>query len=225
MSVVSDWVPRAILRWWWILRQRDSETAPEDTFGSPSYKYGKVDNALRVVTQTSETPYVCCGYCSTHMAARTAKAGLSDRMQEEAHSIRAAGGRPHDSGSNAQELRDGAAEAIGVTLYAVTVDEVPDRVRAGYACEIAVQYGDLPDYLKIQGNDFGHSVCLFGWKEDGQMVGFFDPLWPQGAQGAWAKWSDVRRAMWGDGNHSSTIAILQSGVQWGTARWGSSAWA
>jgi hypothetical protein len=221
-----DWVPRVLLRWWWRLREADTGIASGDTFGSPNYKYGKVGKSLRVVSETVETPYVCCGYCSAHMAARTADSSVGERMQDEAHEIRSAGGRSHNNGNNAQELRDGAIEAVGVTLSAIAVDEIPDRLRAGYACTAGLQYAKLPDYLKIQNNDFGHAVCLYGWKDDGgEFIGFYDPLWPQDADGAWAKWSDVKRALWGDGNHSTTVAIAHTASGWGYAAWGSSAWA
>ena len=82
----------------------------------------------------------------------------------EAHAIRSAGGRSHNNGNNAQELRDGAKEAIGVTLDAIAVEEIPDRLRAGYAVTAGLQYGDLPDYLRVQNGDFGHAVCLYRWR-------------------------------------------------------------
>jgi hypothetical protein len=222
---VNEWIPRALLRLWWRLRERTTEIAYGDTFGSPAYKYGKVGSSLRVVSETTETPYVCCGYCSAHMAALTVKSSLTDKMHQEAHAIRSAGGRPHNNGNNATELRDGAKEAIGVTLSAIAVDEVPGRLRAGYACTIALQYDELPDYLKVQNGDFGHAVCLYKWREDEELVGFFDPLWPQDADGAWARWSDVRRSMWGDGNHSTTVKLIASVSLWNEAVWNSSVWA
>ena len=221
---MNDWVPRALLRLLWRLNERRTGIASGDTFGSPAYKYGKVGSSLRVVSETTETPYVCCGYCSAHMASLTVKSGLSDRMQEEAHFIRSAGGRSHNDGNNAQELRDGAKEALGITLSAIAVDEVPDRLRAGYAVTVGLDYGSLPDYLQVQNNDFGHAVCLYRWREDEEYVGFYDPLWPQGADGAWAKWSDVRRAMWSDGNHSTTVKVISSASVWDSALWNSSVW-
>lgn len=224
-SHIPDWVPRGLLLLWWRLHERRTGIATGDTFGSPLYKYGKVDGSLRVVSETTETPYVCCGYCSAHMASLTARDGLSDVMQHEAHAIRSLGGRAHNNGNNAQELRDGAAEAVGVTLSAIAIDEVPDRLRAGYSCAISLQYAKLPDYLKVQNGDFGHAVCLYGWQEDEELVGFFDPLWPQGADGSWAKWADVKRAMWGDGNHSTTVRIIQASALWDAGIWNSSAWA
>ena len=127
-------------------------------------------------------------------------------MTHEAHDIRAYGGRPHDAGSNASELRNGARTALDVTLEAIAVSEIKGRLQSGFAVEVALQYADLPDYLKVQSNDFGHSVCLYGYRASDDCVGFFDPLWPQGAAGAWAKWPDVKRALWGDGNHNTTIS-------------------
>ena len=206
------------------MRERNTEISSGDTFGSPAYKYGKVGSTLRVVSETTETPYVCCGYCSAHMASRTAKSGLTDKMQTEAHAIRNAGGRSHNNGNNAQELRDGAKASLGITLSAIAVDEIPDRLRAGYAVTAGLQYADLPDYLRVQNNDFGHAVCLYRWRDDEEYLGFYDPLWPQGADGAWAKWSDVKRALWGDGNHSTTVKLISSASIWGQSAWNSSAW-
>lgn len=191
----------------WRLLERDSGRPEADTFGSPNYKYGKVTDLhpdLKVTTQTTETPYVCCGYCSAAMACRCARSGLSTSMSKTAHPIRSAAGRPHDNGNNASELRAGANEAWDVTLKSIAISEIPNRLREGYAVTIGLQYAELPDYLKVQGNDFGHACCLFGWKEDGDYAGFFDPLWPQDARGAWAKWTDVKAALWSDGNHSTT---------------------
>lgn len=173
----------------------------------PEYKYGKVTGTfpdLRVVSERSESPMVCCGYCSTHMACATAKAGLSDLMKNEAHAIRKAGGRPHNAGSRASERRAGAKKALGVTLLGVAIEDIPDRLRKGFAVEVAVQYADLPAWLKVQKNDFGHTVLLFGWREAENRAGFFDPLWSQGARGAWAPWTSVKRALWANGNHNTT---------------------
>jgi hypothetical protein len=195
----------------WRLLERESGTNEPDTYGSPNYKYGKVTDLhpdLKVTTETSETPYVCCGYCSAAMACRTARTGLSTSMSKTAHPIRSAAGRPHDNGNNASELRNGAKEAHGVTLSSIAISEIPNRLREDYAVTVGLQYAELPDYLKVQGNDFGHACCLFGWKEDGDYVGFFDPLWPQDARGAWAKWTDVKAALWSDGNHSTTKVKL-----------------
>ena len=90
------------------------------------------------------------------------------------------------------------------------MSEITGRLREGYAVAISLQYADLPDYLKVQGGDFGHGATLYGWKE-GPWVGYFDPLWPQGARGAWAKWSDLTPALWSDGNPSTTL------TRWGPA--------
>jgi len=195
----------------------------------PDYKYGKVTGLtpdLTVVSERSEDPMVCCGYCSAHMAARTAKSGLSSSMTNEAHKIRSAGGRPHDYGNNAGELRTGAKEALGVTLKSVSIADIPGRLRDGFAVTIGVDYQDVPDWLCTQGGSFGHAVCLFGWKEDGDYVGWFDPLYDQGARGAWAKWSEVKPALWSDGNHSTTTVKLTAsssggdmGIFFNPARW------
>jgi hypothetical protein len=184
--------------------------------GSPTYKYGKVTSAqvypyLTMMSETSESPMVCCGYCSAGMACRTAKAGLGSGMASTAHPIRTKGGRPHNAGSNASELRNGAKLAHGVTLSSVAKSGIMARLRAGYAVVIADQYAKLPDYLKVQTNDFGHSNLLFGYRKDSagvEFIGFFDPLWPQGAQGAWTKWADIDQALWADGNHSTTVVKL-----------------
>jgi hypothetical protein len=153
---------------------------------------------------------VCCGYCSAHMACITARTGLSTSMKNEAHAIRAAGGRPHNAGNKASELRDGASKALGVTLKSVAVADIPARLRAGFAVVIADQYAKLPSYLKVQSNDFGHANVLFGWDEADDRVGFFDPLWTQGARGAWAPWTSIIPALWANGNHSTTTARLVS---------------
>ena len=139
----------------------------------------------------------------------TAKKGLGPKMAATAHPIRSQGGRPHDNGSRAVELRDGASRAHGVKLRALAVDEIPGVLRQGFAVVVNLDYADLPDWLKTQGGSFGHSCTLYGWQEDGDLVGFFDPLWGQGARGAWATWGEVRPALWADGEHSGT-----------TTRWG-----
>lgn len=200
----------------WLLRITlwrllEKETGQPDTYGSPNYKYGKVEGQypdVKVMTETTESPYVCCGYCTAGMACRTAKDGLSSKMNSTAHPIRSEGGRPHDAGNNASELRTGADRAWNVNLDAIAVSEIPDRLRGGYAVTAALDYVDLPDYLKVQSGSFGHAVMLRGWKEDGDYVGFFDPLWPQDARGAWAKWGDIKPALWSDGNHSTTTKKL-----------------
>jgi hypothetical protein len=172
----------------------------------PQYKYGKVSGlavALTVVSERGESPMVCCGYCSAQMACITAVAGVSNLMRDEAHAMRACCGRPHNNGNRASELRDGAWKAVGVKLEAVDIADIPARLRAGYAVTVGLQYKDLPPYLKVQTNDFGHAACLYGW--DGNKVGYFDPIWTQGSSGAWALWDDVKDALWGNGNHSTTV--------------------
>lgn len=173
----------------------------------PEYRYGKVTGTypdLTVVSERSETPMVCCGYCSAHMACITSKAGLSNLMTNEAHAIRRMGGRPHNYGSRASELRAGAKAALGVTLMSVAIEDIPDRLRKGFAVEVAIQYAKLAGWLKVQTNDFGHSVLLFGWQEANNRAGFFDPLWSQGARGAWAPWTTIKAALWENGNHNTT---------------------
>jgi len=181
----------------------------------PDYTYGKVTGLtpdLTVVSERGESPFVCCGYCSAHMAARTAKNGLSTSMFNEAHDIRSAGGRPHDNGNNASELRTGAKEALGVTLSSISRDGIPERLRTGHAVTVGLDYDELPSHLKVQGGVFGHAACLFGWKEDGDYVGYFDPLYDQGARGALVPWSQLKPALWGDGNHSTTTVRLTVGT-------------
>jgi hypothetical protein len=95
---------------------------------------------------------------------------------------------------------------LDITLEALAVSEIKGRLQAGFAVAASLQYGDLPSYLKVQGGDFGHGVTLYGYRETDDCVGYFDPLWPSGARGAWAKWADVKRALWGDGNHSTTVS-------------------
>jgi hypothetical protein len=202
-------IPRWKVRALWRLSERDSGRPEGDIKGSPSsFPYGKVsglDPDLRVITEVGETPYVCCGYCATHMAAWTAREGLSVSMFNEAHDIRSAAGRSHNSGSNATELRNGASEALGIELEAIATSEIRDQLIDGFAVSASLQYADLPDYLKVQGGDFGHGVCLYGYRADDDLVGYFDPLWPQGAQGAWTRWRDLEPSLWSDGNHSTTI--------------------
>jgi hypothetical protein len=177
----------------------------------PDYSFGKVTGLtpdLMITTETTESPYVCCGYCSAAMACRAARTGLSDLMANTAHPIRSQGGRPHDNGSRASELRAGAKQAHNVTLEALARDEIPDRLRAGYAVVCNLDYAELPGWLKVQSGSFGHSVCLFGWRESDDCVGFFDPLWGQDKRGAWAPWGSVKPALWADGEHSGTVKKL-----------------
>lgn len=175
-----------------------------------NYAHGAVETTplpLRVITETVETPYVCCGYSSAHMACWTAKAGLSMDLRKEAHAIRAKGGRPHNYGSKASELRAGAKAALGITLAEVAKADIVDRLREGYAVVLSLQYAQLPAYLKVQTNDFGHAATLYGWRA-GDRVGYFDPLWKQGAKGAWTPWQDIDQALWASG-HSTTVVQRQ----------------
>jgi len=129
-------------------------------------------------------------------------------MQQEAHAIRRAGGRPHPAGNTAGELRLGAEKALGVVLRSVAADDIPDRLHAGFAVVVGIQYADFPTYLKVQPNDFGHAICLFGFDEPTFRVGVFDPLWLQGASGAWSPWTHIKGALWPNGNHSTTTERL-----------------
>jgi hypothetical protein len=200
---------RPLFLWWWKLGERDVlDVRQGETKGPPDYPFGKVTGLtpdLRVITETTESPWVCCGYCSAGMAVWTARKGITHSMAGAAHPIRQQGGRSHDNGSRASELRDGAKRAHNVKLDALAVAEIPDVLRDGLAVVVNLDYAQLPGYLKVQGGSFGHSCALYGWKEDGDLIGFFDPLWPEGAAGAWAPWSDVRDALWGDGEHSGTV--------------------
>jgi hypothetical protein len=178
----------------------------------PEYRYGQVTGLfpdLAVVSERGETPMVCCGYCSAHMACRTSRLGLSASMLEEAHEIRAAGGRPHNAGSKASELRAGAKDALGITLASIAIADIPDRLRNGFAVVASLQYRLLPAWLRVQANDFGHSATLYGWNEPDDQAGYFDPLWDQDARGAWAPWAQIAQALWANGNHSTTIVRLQ----------------
>ncbi len=178
----------------------------------PEYRFGRVTGTfpdLTVVSERSERPMVCCGYCSAHMAVFTAKLGVTRSMLVEAHRIRAEGGRDHNAGSRASELRAGAAE-LGVTLASIAIEDMPERLRKGFAIVASVQYSKTPEFLKVQANDFGHSVCLFGWDEDNNRAGYFDPLWEQGARGAWAPWPLLRPSLWENGNHNTTIVRLEA---------------
>jgi hypothetical protein len=208
-------VPRWVLRAYWRTRERDSGIAGPDMYGGPtSAPYGRVaglDPPLAVISETAETPYVCCGYCAAHMACWTAEPDLSASMFHEAHAIRSAAGRGHNAGSNASELRNGARDALGITLEAVAVSEIRGQLGAGLAVAVSLDYADLPDYLKCQGGSFGHGATLYGYQPAQDLVGYFDPLWPQGSAGAWARWSDLTPSLWSDGNHSTTL------TSWGTA--------
>lgn len=170
----------------------------------PEYRYGRCPLDMTVISERGETPMVCCGYCSAHMAASTAKDGISRRMKAEAHNIRKRGGRAHNAGSKPSELIAGSKAAVGVTLKSVAIEDIPRRLRGEFAVVASVQYARLPSWLKVQKNDFKHSVCLFGWDDDNDRAGLFDPLWDQGARGAWVPWAHVRSALLPNGNHLST---------------------
>lgn len=195
---------------YWRLREREVDDVYAETTGSksaPDYEYGKVGTLngykLLVISETGESPMVCCGYCSAGMVCVAARAGITATMSSAAHPIRSEGGRPHDNGSRASELRDGAKRAHGVTLDALAVSEIPGQLRAGYAVVCNLDYAEMPAFLRVQSGSFGHSIALYGWVEDGDRVGVFDPLWPQGASGAWCPWGSLKPALWGDGEHSA----------------------
>jgi hypothetical protein len=190
--------------------ERDSDPAPdsdpsEGAGGPDRYRYGKVPaTILTVVSERVESPFVCCGYASAQMAARTARAGISTDLKREGHEIRRRGGRPHNAGSNAAELRAGLRAALGVDVDSIPKGSVIGRLQAGYAVTVSMDYGRLPEQVKTQGGNFGHTACLFGYRHDGSMVGYFDPLWSQGSQGAWVKWADLDQALWSSGHNTTT---------------------
>jgi hypothetical protein len=160
-----------------------------------------------VISERFEAPMVCCGYCSTQFAARAAKSGISSNGKVEGHAIRKAGGRAHNAGSNAGEERTGAKKALSLTLTGINKSAILARVKAGYTVTVSVRYQKLPSYLKVQSNDFGHKISLksFRMGKDGRhYLGFFDPLYQQGSQGTWAKWIDIRDAIY-DTGHNTTI--------------------
>ena len=95
----------------------------------PQYKFGKVTGlavALTVVSERGEAQMACI----------TAVAGVSNRMTDEAHAMRACCGRKHNAGNNADELRDGAWKAVGVRLNKVAIKDIPGRLQAGYAVTV-----------------------------------------------------------------------------------------
>jgi hypothetical protein len=209
---VAAWLlhPRFLWEFLWRLLEREVEDRGDgDTTGPPGYAYGKVTGLspdILVMTEVSEYPYVCCGWCAGGMACRTVRPSLGSTMNSTAHPMRSKGGRPHNAGNNASELRVGASKAHGVTLKAIAVSEIRGRLRGGYAVTAALTYDKLPAYLRVQGGSFGHAVMLYGIKGSGanEYVGFFDALWPQGARGAWCKFADIDQALWSDGEHSTT---------------------
>jgi hypothetical protein len=195
------------------LEEKSTDTAPpfeasRGSGGPDRYRHGKVPaTVLSVTTETSESPYVCCGYCSAQMAARTARAGVSADMKREGHAIRSKGGRRHNAGSTSAELLKGLDLALHVDVDPVSPSSIPGRLRAGYAVTVSLDYAELPEGLKVQGGSFGHSVCLFGWRADGELAGYFDPLWPQGAAGAWWPWAELRRALWSSGHNTTKTKV------------------
>jgi hypothetical protein len=65
--------------------------------------------------------------------------------------------------------------------------------------------------VKTQSGSFGHSVCLFGWKEDIDAAGFYDPLYSQDTDGLWAKWADIDNAAWSGSSAHSYTPVASSG--------------
>jgi hypothetical protein len=172
-----------------------------------SYPYGKVPASKgTVVSERFERPMVDCGYCSTQFAARTARAGVGGVGKTEGHRIRAQGGRAHWAGSNASEQRNGVKRALNVDMTAIRKSAVLARVKQGFAVTISLTYIRLPSYLKVQANDFGHCVPLFGHRTENGVdyVGYFDPLYEQGSQGTWARWTDIDQSLW-DAGHNTTV--------------------
>jgi hypothetical protein len=176
-----------------------------------SYPYGKVPSSIAtVISESFERPRVCCGYCSGQMVCRSAKAGVGTDGRNEGHRIRAQGGRAHWAGNTASELRLGADKALGVKLLGITRTAVLPRVKQGYAVAVSLTYAKLPAYLKVQLNDFGHCCMVKGHRTvDGvDYVGWFDPLFDQGSQGTWAKWTDIVDALWDTGHSTSTVKYV-----------------
>jgi hypothetical protein len=176
-----------------------------------SYPYGKVPSSIAVVvSERFERPMVDCGYCSGQMVLRSTRAGIGADGKIEGHVIRAKGGRPHWAGNTSSELRQGCANAYGVNLLGISKEAVLARVRQGYAVAVSLTYRQLPSYLKVQVNDFGHCVMLKGHRvTDGvTYVGYFDPLYEQGSQGSWARWSDVEPALWSTGHSTNTTKYV-----------------
>jgi hypothetical protein len=176
-----------------------------------SYPYGRVPSSIAtVISERFERPMVDCGYCSGQMVCRSARAGIGTDGRNEGHRIRARGGRPHWAGNTSSELRKGTMDAFGVNLLGISTAAVLPRVKQGYAVAVSLTYAKLPGYLKIQANDFGHCVMLKGHRSaDGvDYVGYFDPLYDQGSQGTWAKWTDVAAALWSTGHSTSTTKYV-----------------
>lgn len=176
-----------------------------------SYPYGKVPSSIAtVISERFERPMVCCGYCSGQNVIRSATGGIGTDGSVEGHRMRAAGGRPHWAGNTSAELRQGASVAYGVNLLGISKDAVLPRVRQGFAVACSLTYAKLPGYLKVQVNDFAHCVMLKGHRAvDGiDYVGYFDPLFDQGSQGTWARWDDIKEALWSTGHSTSTVKYV-----------------
>ena len=173
-----------------------------------SYPYGKVPSSIgTIVSERFERPMVDCGYCSAQMAARTARAAVGSNGKTEGHKMRANAGRPHWNGSNSTEIRRGLMNVLKVDVDGIEKSAVLGRVKAGYAVVISITYTSLPGYLKTQLGDFGHSVTLRGHRVEGgrDYVGWFDPLYEQGSQATWARWTDVDQALWSTGHNTTKV--------------------
>jgi hypothetical protein len=182
-----------------------------------SYPYGKVPSSIAtVISEKFERPFVDCGYCSGQMVIRSARAGIGTNGQVEGHRIRAAGGRPHWAGNTSSELRKGTFDAYGVSLLGISKDGVLPRVKQGFAVAVSLAYAKLPGYLKVQINDFAHCCMVKGHRTVSGVdyVGFFDPLWEQGSQGTWARWTDIVGALWSTGHSTSTTKYVPAGARY-----------
>jgi hypothetical protein len=182
-----------------------------------SFPFGKVPSSVAtVISERFERPMVDCGYCSGQMVCRSTRAGIGTDGRNEGHRIRAKGGRPHWAGNTSSELRKGTMDAFGVSLLGVSKDAVLPRVKQGFAVAVSLTYAKLPGYLKIQANDFSHCVMLKGHRTAGGVdyVGFFDPLYDQGSQGTWAKWTDVEPALWSTGHSTNTTKYVPAAARY-----------
>jgi hypothetical protein len=172
-----------------------------------SYPYGKVPSSKgTIVSERFERPMVDCGYCSAQMAARTSRAGVGTNGKTEGHKMRANAGRPHWNGSNSVEIRRGLDNVLNVNVDGIEKAAVLSRVKQGFAVVISITYTSIPSYLKTQVGDFGHSVMLFAHRVEGgrDYVGYFDPLYEQGSQATWARWTDIDQALWSGGHNTTT---------------------
>jgi hypothetical protein len=176
-----------------------------------SYPYGKVPSSKgTIVSERFESPMVDCGYCSAQMAARTARAGVGTNGKTEGHKMRGSAGRPHWNGSNSKELRAGLDNVLNVDVDGIDKAAVLARVKQGFAVVVSLTYTSIPSYLKTQKGDFGHSVMLFGHRIEGttNFVGYFDPLYEQGSQASWAKWTDIDQALWSTGHNTTKVKYV-----------------